>query len=155
MSGRDQELVKGKHGSFLSCQFGKASRYLGMKSFHGYTVNFTFTTSTYPNGYTALFFNPHCTYDQVICDGGTCREAWLQSDYIWRCNLAESNNYPEYVQRYLLADYEGRHFRGDWNTRPIFDPVDPQDPEPEPEIPWYCRSRWIPQFIKEWLNCES
>ena len=153
-SSADKKLVNGKHGSFLSCQFGKASIWLGMKSFHGYTVDFTFTTSNYPNGYAALFFEPHIEYDKEILAGATCRQAWLQSDYIWRVKLAESNNYPEYVQRYLLEDYEGRHFRGDWNSKPIFDETPEPDPEPEPEQSWYCKSRVIPDFIKKWLGCK-
>ena len=155
----DKKLVKNKHGSFLSCQFGKASMWLEMKSFHGYTVDFTFTTSTYPNGYAELFFAPHNVYDEMILEGETCRAAWLESDYQWRINLAESNKYPEYVQRYLLEDYEGRHFRGDWDATPLYDAVDPppdddDDDDNDNEVPWYCKSNWIPNFIKVWLGCQ-
>ena len=152
MSGADRKLVKGKHGSFLSCRFGQASILLGMKSFNGYTVDFTFTTSTFPNGYAALFFDPHSTYDEVICEGGSCRDAWLESDYVWRCNLAESNNYPEYVQRYLLADYEGRNFWGDWDSQPLFDSVEPPEPNGNGK-PWFCKLP-LPGFIKRWLGCD-
>ena len=152
-SSADRKLVKGRHGSFLSCRFGQASILLGMKSFHGYNCDFTFTTSTFPNGYAEMFFAPHNRYDRKILEGSTCREAWLDSDYVWRVKLAESANYPEYVSRYLLEDYEGRHFRGDWNSQPLYDEV-PDIPPPDDEVPWYCKSGWIPQFIKGWLGCD-
>ena len=125
-----------------------------MNSFFGLNVDFTFSTSSFPNGYSALFFEPHNTYDEVICEGGTCREAWLESDYVWRCSLAESGNYPEYVARYLLEDFKGRYFRGDWNVRPLFDVVpEPPPPPPPDERPWYCKVRWLPSIIKVWLGC--
>jgi hypothetical protein len=127
----DLDMMKGRWGSFLSCIFGRSARTFvdaGMRGFFGYTEEFWFATSAYPNSYAGPFFNSHYAFDQALLAGKSMREAWAACDAAWLAEIARSNPYTE---RYLIWDHDHMIMAGDPENGPYLAP-----PEPKYTCPW-------------------
>jgi len=168
----DGQLMAGRYGSFLSCEFGQALAWFiaqGMRGAFGYKVTYYFVVSTFPNSYAAYFFKSHFAFDRAWLEGKTSREAYDTCKAAYDAAIAEAS--PT-IARYLIWDRDGMTYEGDWPAGPYVSPppklkccvcgqefavcqdlVDhicfhhcEQPPQPKP-----C---WLPKWLRNLLGCQ-
>lgn len=171
-SGSDAELLRGRGGSFLSCEFGASAEHWinwGMKGFYGYDETVYIPASSFPNHDAELLFKAHYAFDGALLVGKTWGEAWDDSDDVWIACMKQATPYG---QRILLYDYEIRVRAGDDNFKPYVEPPPPPD---DIVCPWLdfegtplevqnhvktTHAKYlvepciIPQPWREWLKCK-
>lgn len=121
-SDSDAQLMAGRFGSFLSCEFGQALDWFvanGMKGAFGYKVTYYFVVSTFPDSYAAYFFKSHFTFDRAWLQGKTAAEAWDLCRAAYDQAIAEA---PDTVARYLIWDRDGMVYAGDPSLGPYVPP---------------------------------
>lgn len=126
----DLELMKGKHGSFLSCEFGASAKTwveAGMLSFFGYKVTYYFVVSTFPDSYAEPFFKSHMVYDQEMLQGTQPTRAFQKCGDAYDREILQQ---PDWIARYLINDRDGM-------TLEYSEDRSPFAPEPQKlKCPW-------------------
>jgi len=118
--------LKDRCATFLSCSWGQAAKdlvHLGMKGFHGYTEDFVFVASIFPDTYASPFMRAHLEFARVCENGKSCGEAFEACRQKW---LEEIANMDSYSARFAKADYESMVFEGDAEFVPT--PIEPPHP---------------------------
>jgi len=124
----DAQLIYGRWLSLLSCRFGNSFDWWiekGVSGMFGYTRDFYFVGSEYPNSVAVLFFDAHHSWDIGWMTMKTTEEVWAWNTQVWNRHISEAK--PE-VARYLVWDRDSRVFKGDWKTTP-FSGVPPPPPK--------------------------
>src|SRR4030042_3520835 len=94
-SAEDVELMKGRGGSFLSCNFGASADYWtnsGLKAFYGYNKTVYIPASNFPNHDAELFFRAYYSFDLTLLQGKTWGQAWSTSDAAWIKNIQQARS---------------------------------------------------------------
>lgn len=165
------QYLTGRSASFMSCQWGRASRFfvdLGCLGFYGYVEDFAFVVSSPPDSYAEPFMRAHMSWDKSILEGKTHRQAWEVSTFTWNLVISQAD---QYSVRYMIMDRDARIFEGDLDLAPISG-----EPPPPPKLPcckcgaelnncdelidhmvnFHGPSRapcWLPKFLRGWFGC--
>jgi hypothetical protein len=118
--------LKDRCATFLSCSWGQAAKdlvHLGMKGFHGYTEDFVFVASIFPDTFASPFMRGHLEFAKVLLGGKSCGEAFEACRQKWLAEIAEMDSYSA---RFAKADYESMIFEGDAEFVPT--PIEPIPP---------------------------
>jgi hypothetical protein len=129
----DLDLMNGRWGSFLSCEFGKAGQAFvnaGMKGFFGYSETYWFEISTFPNSQAELFFGSHYSFDRCAEVGGSWYEAWNDTKVAYDAAIAKAD---PVTARYLIWDRDCMVMYGDVNSGPYY-----QGPPAETKTCYWC-----------------
>jgi len=124
------ELMAGKWGSFLSCEFGNAADWFvqnGMRGFFGYRVIYYFAAAVFPNSYANHFFRGHLAFDCAWFEGKTSREAWNIMIEAYKEGIKNAPTMD--IKRLLMWDLQGAYFAGDWESGPFVEQPPPSPPE--------------------------
>jgi len=166
---QDGKLMAGRHGSFLSCEFGASGPWWiqqGAKGIYGYKDLFYFVISQWPNQAAKSFFDSHMMYERTLELGGSHKEAWDATKKKWNEYIAKGD---PYLVRYQIHDRDCMIFSGDLDSKPW-----PPTPKYQCEwcpfetddknvylihickthcVPEPCKS-WIPKWIRELTGCQ-